>query len=82
MKLYPGVGIETHVEVEEDRVPEDLKLVIFRILQEALNNVAKHAQASEASVRISRDGDRVRITVEDERRKLGLVVETAGAVWG
>jgi signal transduction histidine kinase len=33
------------VQIEESDVPEDLKIVIFRIVHEALNNVAKHARA-------------------------------------
>lgn len=45
-------GIEVRLEIEDDfgRLPEALELSIFRIVQEGLNNIWKHAEASEASV--------------------------------
>jgi signal transduction histidine kinase len=39
---------------------------VFRIVQEALTNVAKHAQATRAEVAIGRDGDRVVVRVRDD----------------
>jgi len=33
------------VAVQENEVPEPLKMVIFRVLQEAMNNIAKHSDA-------------------------------------
>jgi len=33
------------IEIEESEVPESLKTVIYKLLQEALNNIAKHSQA-------------------------------------
>ncbi|MCE5335054.1 MAG: PAS domain S-box protein [Desulfobacteraceae bacterium] len=44
-KSCPSIHIEDHVEVDESVVSEDLKVVLFRIIQEALNNVAKHSGA-------------------------------------
>jgi signal transduction histidine kinase len=38
---------------------------VFRIFQEMLSNVGRHAQASRVCVRIAADGERLRITVED-----------------
>ncbi|HSV45129.1 MAG TPA: ATP-binding protein, partial [Ramlibacter sp.] len=38
---------------------------VFRIFQEMLSNVGRHAQASRVAVRIASDGGRLRITVED-----------------
>jgi uncharacterized protein (UPF0147 family) len=38
------------INVEEDDVPEHLKTVIYRILQEAFNNVAKHSRAGRVSI--------------------------------
>lgn len=37
-KLYSAIRIEKQIHVEKQDVPESLKIVIFRILQEALNN--------------------------------------------
>ena len=41
--IYPSIRIEKKMEIKEDEVPDSLKTVIFRITQEAMNNVAKHS---------------------------------------
>jgi PAS domain S-box-containing protein len=46
-------------------LPEPAAMAVFRIFQEMLSNVGRHAQASRVSVRIAGDGERLRITVED-----------------
>jgi two-component system sensor histidine kinase UhpB len=51
-----------------ERLPPELELVLYRVVQEALTNVAKHARATSVSVRIERTGDRVTATVRDDGR--------------
>jgi two-component system sensor histidine kinase UhpB len=46
-------------------VPPDVELVLYRIVQEALSNVARHAGASRAEVKLSRRGRVLRLTVAD-----------------
>ncbi len=48
------------------RLPADAELAMFRILQESLRNVEKHAQASRVSVRLSQEGAFVRLMVTDD----------------
>lgn len=73
------------VHFAADKVPDDLSdecvLTLYRIAQEALHNVAKHAGASEVWLRLSREDDAVALTVEDDgagfdveatREKVGL----------
>lgn len=48
--LYAPIGLDHTINAEEDDVPEHLKTVIYRILQEALNNVAKHSRAGRVSI--------------------------------
>jgi two-component system sensor histidine kinase DegS len=48
------------------RLPSQLEVAIFRIVQEALMNVAKHAHANHAQVTIEMDSDSVSVTVEDD----------------
>jgi PAS domain S-box-containing protein len=43
---FPHIQIERHIEIEEFEIPELLKTSIFRIIQEAMNNAAKHSQAT------------------------------------
>jgi two-component system sensor histidine kinase DegS len=53
------------VGMERDLDPE-LQLVLFRILQEALTNVARHAAASRVDVRLTFEDERVQLEVEDD----------------
>jgi len=48
------------------RLPSQLEVAIFRIVQEALMNVAKHAHANHAQVSIEMNGEVVSVTVEDD----------------
>lgn len=50
------------------QLPEPASAAVFRIFQEMLNNVGRHAQASRISARIATDGARLRITLEDNGR--------------
>jgi signal transduction histidine kinase len=51
------IPVQVHVEGECDLQPE-MKVALYRITQEALNNIAKHADASEAKVNVScKSGD-------------------------
>jgi PAS domain S-box-containing protein len=43
--IYAGIRIERAIEIQEKDIPSPLKTLIYRILQEALNNVAKHSRA-------------------------------------
>jgi PAS domain S-box-containing protein len=47
---HPGLGVEKDVGLVEDEVPVPAKIVIYRVMQEALSNVAKHSQASHVSL--------------------------------
>ncbi len=57
------------------RLPPNVELVLYRIVQEALSNVAKHASASRVETRLSRKGRTLRLLVEDDG--CGFDVETA-----
>ena len=53
-------------EVPEARLPEPVEVAAYYLVAEALTNVAKHAGATEATVRVTRTGERVRIEVRDD----------------
>lgn len=58
--------VSYHVTGEPYRLPPDLELAIFRIAQEALNNVAHHAQARSATLHANYDPAGVTLTIEDD----------------
>jgi signal transduction histidine kinase len=49
-------------------LPDEQQVAIYRVVQEALTNVARHAGARRVEVRLEADGDRVRLAVEDDGR--------------
>jgi len=60
-----GLAIEFLSEGSEARVDSDTETLVYRLVQEALTNVVKHAGAASATVRLSRGEDRVTVRVED-----------------
>jgi len=48
------------------RLPADLETTIFRIVQESLSNVRRHAQANAVRIRLEQSGTAVRVIVEDD----------------
>ncbi|MDQ7781890.1 MAG: PAS domain S-box protein [Desulfomonilaceae bacterium] len=64
-KTHPHIRVVTELEVQESGVSEDQKIVIFRILQEALNNVAKHSRADLVRVSLCNHDGTTELTVED-----------------
>ncbi len=50
----------------DDLFPQDAKIIIYRILQEALTNIGRHAQAKNASVMIKKHDDGVSFSIEDD----------------
>jgi PAS domain S-box-containing protein len=62
-----GVAAELHTAgLLDDRLPPDVETALYRIAQEALTNVAKHARAGEVEIILERRGDHVLLVVEDD----------------
>jgi PAS domain S-box-containing protein len=66
------VPIALEVQIDQP-LPPDVKVAFFHIAQEALNNVAKHARATQASLELRCSGDHVQMSVRDDGR--GFVLE-------
>jgi len=67
-----GKKIEKNFNVIESDVPMRLKQTIFRIFQEAMNNIVKHADADCIRVGLHKSGDVLRLTVEDNGKGFDL----------
>jgi PAS domain S-box-containing protein len=61
-----GIQVETGLEAAEEEVPEPLKLVIYRILQEALTNVAKHSGAQRVTITLRKTGGGIELAIRDD----------------
>jgi signal transduction histidine kinase len=60
------------VEGSRSRLPPEHETVLFRIVQEALTNIAKHANASSAAVRLENYPAQIRLTIKDDGRGFDL----------
>jgi len=63
-----GIDVDFTVEGTPDGLPADMEVAIYRILQEALNNVKKHAHATEVTVLAQFTNNQIVLTVEDNGR--------------
>jgi signal transduction histidine kinase len=65
--IYTGIKVELEKSLEEHEIPDSLKVVTFRVTQEAMNNIAKHSK-----------GDLVRLSLQKIEGRMELVVEDNG----
>jgi signal transduction histidine kinase/ligand-binding sensor domain-containing protein len=60
-----GLRITSEMANIDDALPEELRINFYRIVQEALNNIMKHARATEIQVRINRTREHLTLSVRD-----------------
>ena len=63
--IYNHIQVEKEVTLTEEDIPDELKIVIFRILQEAMNNIAKHSDAKKLTLFLSRHNGKLELMVKD-----------------
>ena len=64
-KTFPAIHLE-HILVKEAEIREDLKIIIFRIIQEALNNVAKHSKTEAVRLSLKSENGTVELIIKDK----------------
>ena len=61
---------DTEVDVQSenvsDNLPDEYKVCVYRLVQEALNNTARHAGAKNARVKVEQNGERILVRVSDD----------------
>jgi signal transduction histidine kinase len=77
-----GVRTDVDVEVDAAAVPSAVGGAAFRIIQEALTNVLRHAHASSASVRVRARSDALDIEISDDGRANGVGVTPGHGLHG
>lgn len=68
-----GICVVRHVDAAVERETSERQIAIFRVVQEALTNVRKHADDTAPSVTIDYDGGTIRIVVEDRGKGFDVV---------
>jgi signal transduction histidine kinase len=65
-QAHPEIDVRLDLAPDGQALPERVRLALFRICQEALNNVAQHAQARSVSIRFALDAAQVVMEIEDD----------------
>jgi two-component system sensor histidine kinase UhpB len=77
---FSTAGLAVHRQLETD-LPDlgsEVELVLYRVAQEGLTNVARHADAHKVALILQRDGAGVRLRIRDDGRGVGVAAEGAG----
>lgn len=64
-KFYPAIRAGIEFDVTEEEISERHQLVLYRLIQEALNNVAKHSGADRVQINIAGQDGRICLQVQD-----------------
>jgi PAS domain S-box-containing protein len=60
-----GIQVDLEVSRTVERMPRDIELALFRVVQESLTNIHRHSGSPEAKIRIDRDPDHLTLVVSD-----------------
>jgi signal transduction histidine kinase len=66
VEVYQDTNISHKVDIEEEKVPDELKIVIYRVLQEAVNNAIKHGNADNIEIALRSIGSDIELVVTDD----------------
>jgi two-component system sensor histidine kinase UhpB len=79
---HSGLDVAVHVQPGLPDFDPDAELVLYRVAQEALTNVARHSGAGRAEVRLELSGGRPRLEIDDDGKGLPSRAPDGGGVRG
>ncbi len=75
--IYTNIRLITQIDIDEEDVPESLKIVIYRIVQEALNNAAKYSGADTITVCFGKSHGAIELILQDNGK--GFDIESTSS---
>jgi len=64
-EVYSDISVQTDLNIDEEEIPGPIKIVIYRVMQEALNNVAKHSGANKVDLKFEKSEKKIVLTIWD-----------------
>ncbi len=61
-----GISLDMHTSLGKKRLPATVEITLFRVIQECLHNIQKHADANHVAVRLENGADSLSLMVEDD----------------
>jgi signal transduction histidine kinase len=74
---HAGITVRCEIAGLDDRLPPEIETATFRVVQEALVNIARHSQAESVLIQATATGDAVEIDIEDD----GVGFDAAALTW-
>jgi len=64
-KAHPAIRVETKIDLQEDDIFNPVKTVIYRLLQEALNNISKHSKTTLVNLTLQKKEGAIELIIQD-----------------
>ncbi len=71
-----GISVDFQTALADERLPGEVETALYRIVQESLTNVVKHARARRVSILLARKGGIVKAVVEDDGQGFDEATQT------
>jgi len=71
-KAHPAIRVETKIDAQEDEISNPVKTVIYRVLQEALNNISKHSKTTLVNISLQKKEGTIEFTIQDHGQGFDL----------
>jgi len=65
-KAHPAIRLETKIDAQEDDISHPVKSVIYRVLQEALNNISKHSKTALVNLTLQKKEGAIEFIIQDQ----------------
>jgi len=65
-EFHPNIRCTAHIDAADAAISDDVSIVLYRVIQEALTNIAKHSRAANAELWLQRRDRGIRLRVEDD----------------
>ena len=82
--LARTTGVHSRVAISDDvgRLDPVIETAIYRVVQESLHNVAKHAQAENVNIQMEREGETLKLVIEDDGTGIRAVTNSLRPSFG
>ncbi|MBI4763971.1 MAG: DUF3365 domain-containing protein [Deltaproteobacteria bacterium] len=79
--IYPEIEVGQTIVIREEEVPDQLKIAIFRITQEAMNNIGQHAQSKSAYLSLRKVDQALELSIKDNGKGFDLESLSSGEIF-
>ena len=71
-KAHPVIRVETKISAQEDDISNPIKIIIYRVLQEALNNISKHSKTTFVNLTLQKKEGAIEFIIQDHGQGFDL----------